>query len=526
MIGRVLKDKYKVYDKVGSGGFATVYVGRNLQTNEIVAIKVLGAQFVQEARYVERFRREAGLAERLQHPNIVRMLDHGIDDGDHFLVMEFVQGLTLDEILKRRGTLSVDETLYYVKQVCAGLDAAHRAGVVHRDIKPANLMISSDGRVKIMDFGIARLDSMVGLTQSGMFMGTPRYISPEMAQGRQADIRSDLYALGLLTYEMLSGAPPFDADNPWAVMRMQIETEALPLTGVRSDIPDWLASIIRRAIAKDPARRFQTPAEMLDALEKHTARPGVQAAVRPPVSASEPDLAGPSRGGRGGRRKLVTILAAAAGLVVIGLVAALAIGLGGGRATPTPAPAATGVANMPNGTPTPLTTSMVAVVVATEAQSAPGDTPSASTGPGDVVVETPMDVVRPAPTDTPLPEPSDTPVPEPTDTPLPEPTETPVPEPTETPVPEPTATPVAPTRAPTVEPEPTAVPTSPPAPTVSGRIAYSAGGTLHVVDAATGGDTMPPIYGMRHPDFRRDGARVLANGEGGARASIVNIDPA
>jgi serine/threonine protein kinase len=145
MIGRVVKGKYKIYDEVGTGGFATVYLGRNMDTNEIVAIKVLSDQFTREPRYVERFRREAELAERLQHPNVVHVFDHGIENGTHFLVMEFVEGLTLDTILERRQRLSVDETLSYIKQTCAGLQAAYEAGVIHRDIKPANLMVTPNG---------------------------------------------------------------------------------------------------------------------------------------------------------------------------------------------------------------------------------------------------------------------------------------------------------------------------------------------------------------------------------------------
>ncbi|HSJ53869.1 MAG TPA: serine/threonine-protein kinase, partial [Anaerolineae bacterium] len=244
MIGRVIKGKYKIYDEIGSGGFATVYLGRNLDTNEIVAIKVLGDQFTREPRYVERFRREAELAERLQHENVVRILDHGVEGGTHFLVMEFVEGLTLDAMLERRGPLPIHDAVSYLKQALAGLQAAHVAGIVHRDVKPANLMITPGGNIKIMDFGIARMESMAGLTQSGMFMGTPRYISPEMARGAGADIRSDLYALGLLTHEMLTGSPPFDADNPWAVLRLQLEEDPAPLRRVRPEVPAWLEAVV------------------------------------------------------------------------------------------------------------------------------------------------------------------------------------------------------------------------------------------------------------------------------------------
>jgi serine/threonine protein kinase len=489
MIGRVVKGKYKIYDEVGSGGFATVYLGRNMDTNEIVAIKVLSQQFTREARYVERFRREAGLAERLQDPNIVRILDHGIENGMHFLVMEFVEGLTLDEIIERKERLTLDEALSYVEQACRGLHAAFRAGVVHRDIKPANLMITPGGKVKIMDFGIARMESMAGLTQSGMFMGTPRYISPEMAKGSGADIRSDLYALGLLTYEMLVGKPPFDADNPWAVLRQQIESDPAPIRQIRPDVPEWLEAIILRAIAKDPAQRFQSPTEMLAALKERTPKPVHVPDQPPPPTSADATFVGAAARKRGASRGLILGLAGAAIVVALGLAAVFVFGIGGGEATATPTP-----------------TSALAQATEDTSTALPTVTPVVL-----VITNTPED------TDTPQPEPTNTsqPIAAPTDTPLPEPTDTPQPEPTDTPQPT-----VPPTQGPTNTPKPTAAPTSPP---VSGRIAYSAGRTLHIVNVANGQDTVPPLGDMRQPDFRRDGAEVIADGLG-SPASPVNIN--
>ncbi|HSJ59173.1 MAG TPA: protein kinase [Anaerolineae bacterium] len=515
MIGRVLKGKYKIYDKVGSGGFATVYLGRNIDTNEIVAIKVLSEQFTEDARYVERFRREASLAERLQHPNIVRILDHGIENSSHFLVMEFVEGLTLEQLIERRGGLPVEEALSYVQQACAGLEAAYQAGIVHRDIKPANLMITPGGTVKIMDFGIARMDAAVGLTQSGVFMGTPRYISPEMARGSGADVRSDLYALGLLTYEMLAGAPPFDGDNPWAVLRQQIEVDPAPLSEVRLDVPAWIEAIIRRAVAKDPARRYQTPGDMLAALHEQNPSPAGLAVARtigpagvPAMPAGRPAgvtrvSAPPQRTRRAPRALLFSLV----------IVAAVGVGvfffLSGqdGDGTPRLTPSTVEVSGPVAGLVTDAPTSTLAPFAT--------DTPSAS----DTSVPEPTATFSPEPTATP--EPSHTPEPVPTDTP--EPTAT-VPASTDTPVPPPADTSAPPTQGPTNTPEPTVAPTSPPPPAVSGRIVYSAGGTLHIVDAATGQDTVSPIPGLRHPDFRRDGAQIIANGEGGARASVLNVD--
>lgn len=510
MIGRVIAGKYKIYDEVGSGGFATVYLGRNMDTNEIVAIKVLGDQFTREPRYVERFRREAALAERLQHPNIVRVLDHGIENGMHYLVMEFVEGLTLDKILERKGRLAVGEVLSYAEQACSALQAAHQAGIVHRDIKPANLMITPAGSVKVMDFGIARQESMSGLTQSGIFMGTPRYISPEMAIGVGADIRSDLYALGLLTYEMLTGFPPFDADNPWAVLRQQIEVEPKPLRRVQPDVPSWLEAVVTRAIAKDPGKRFQTPAEMLSALKEHTATPRPLRADVTEVGAAQPAVVARSPGRQ---QRLVWILAGAAVILILGLVALVVFGLGGGSNTPA---AIVVVSPEASSTPAPSNTAMIVVVT---------DTPTGETESLPVATEAPAEEPTPLVTDTPLPEPTATREIPPTDTPSPTASPTLVPTntaqptqaPTEPPQPVATSTP-----SPSSTPRPADTPTSPPAPAVSGKIVYSVGGNLTVVDVQTK-SILFSVPGMRQPDFRRDGAEILADGLGNP-AGLVNIN--
>ena len=185
MIGQVLKERYRIYDKVGSGGFATVYLGRDLQTNAVVAVKVLKQDYTEDAKFVERFRREADMASRLQHPNVVRTLDYGIEDDIHYLVMEYIQGKTLAEIIHERGPLPVEDALDIAGQTCRALEVAAQVGVVHRDIKPHNIMVALTGEVKVMDFGIARMSTLATLTQSGMFMGTPRYLSPEMAKGER-----------------------------------------------------------------------------------------------------------------------------------------------------------------------------------------------------------------------------------------------------------------------------------------------------------------------------------------------------
>jgi len=266
MIGQVLKSTYRLYDKVGSGGFATVYLGRNLRTNQIVAVKVPREEFAEDPGSVERFRREAQLVQRLDHPNIVRVLDFGAEAGQHYLVMDYIEGKTLAQIIRERGPLPVAETLTYAAQICDALQMAHRAGVVHRDIKPQNLMVTPDGTLKVMDFGVAKLAAMTVLTHSGQSLGTPLYMAPEIASGFPADIRSDIYSLGVVLYEMLSGKVPFEGDSPWAVMRQQIEALPRPLSGLRRDLPARVEAIVAKALAKDPAARYQTPGEMSAAL--------------------------------------------------------------------------------------------------------------------------------------------------------------------------------------------------------------------------------------------------------------------
>lgn len=504
MIGQVIKGTYKLYDEVGSGGFATVYLGRNLATNEIVAIKVLGEQFTREPQYVERFRREARLAERLRHPNIVRVLDHGIERGKHFLVMEFVEGLTLDRIIERKGRLPVEEVLSYLEQACAGLQAAHEAGIVHRDIKPANLMVTPEGTIKIMDFGIARVETMTALTQSGMFMGTPRYISPEVAMGQGVDIRSDLYALGLLTYEMLSGAPPFDAANAWAVLRQQIEIQPAPLRQTRPDVPPWLEAIIMRVIAKDPAKRFQTPAEMLAAIIGRRAAAHEGPDLATPARVVDPTRIGPARDRRKGNKGLVLGLAGAALVVAVGLILLLISSLNGGGDRPTPTVEQVALATS---TLRPTDQIITQVVTSTPGEIVPPVSSPSHTDTPESVAFTPT---SPSPTETPMP-PTHTPEP-----PTPTPTLAPSQMPTTLP---PTNTPKPPTSTPR---PPTSTPDRPPAPAVTGRIAFSVGGNLQVVDLQTK-NTLYTVSGMWQPDFRADGAEILADGLH-SPAAVVNIN--
>ena len=279
MIDQTLKGRYRLYERVGAGSFGSVYLGRDLRTNVVVAVKILHPQHVADPTILKRFRAEAELAHRIHHPNVVQVLDFGREGEQFFLVLEYVQGHTLAEIIQQQGRLSVGQTVQVAAQTLAALEAAYLAGVVHRDIKPQNLMLA-DGLLKVMDFGIAR-DAASGatLTQIGMYVGTPHYMAPEVAQGSEvaqgakATIRSDLYALGVTLYQCLAGRVPFEADSAWGVIHQHINTPPPSLAALRPDAPPELVRVIERALAKRPEERYPTPREMLLALQPFATGP-------------------------------------------------------------------------------------------------------------------------------------------------------------------------------------------------------------------------------------------------------------
>ncbi len=251
---------------------ASVYRARHTLTNQIVAIKVMHAHLAKDATYVERFRREAGMALALHSPNVVQVIAIGEQDGTWFIVMEYVEGKTLQRVLRERGALPVAEALEITNQILNALEAAFYQGIVHRDIKPQNIMIASDGNVKVMDFGIARAAGSMTLTQTGFFIGTPQYVSPEQAQREHIDIRSDLYSMGIVLYEMLMGIVPFDAETPWVVIRMHLDTKPNPMRRMKRHIPSGVEAIVMRALAKKSEQRFQNPSEMKRAVVEQLRR--------------------------------------------------------------------------------------------------------------------------------------------------------------------------------------------------------------------------------------------------------------
>jgi tetratricopeptide (TPR) repeat protein/predicted Ser/Thr protein kinase len=265
VIGEVLSNRYRVLREIGSGGMAWVYLAEDTIENRLVAVKVLYPQYSEDISYIQRFNREAKLAIGLTDPHIVRVLDYGASRDVHYLVMEYIQGRDLREYLEQKGALPYEEALGIVDQVSAALEKAHKQGIVHRDIKPQNLMMTADGTVKVLDFGIARARSLPSLTQSG-FVGSPYYISPEQAMGEEVDIRSDIYSLGIVLYEMLSGRLPFDAKSPWSIISQHIATEPPELVLQEGHLPPQVEQLLKRTLAKRPEDRFQTPTELRQAV--------------------------------------------------------------------------------------------------------------------------------------------------------------------------------------------------------------------------------------------------------------------
>src|SRR5215216_5472939 len=254
----VLLDRYEVGRVLGTGGMAEVFEGRDRLLARRVAIKVLQSQFVRDPSFLIRFKREAQAAASLSHPNIVGVYDTGTEDGTHFIVMEYVDGRTLKEVIRAEGPLYPERAAEICADVCSALVAAHARGLIHRDIKPGNVMLTPDGKVKVMDFGIARATTSETITQTAAVIGTAQYISPEQAQGQTVDYRSDLYSLGCCLYEMLTGTVPFTGATPVAIAYRHVREDPTPPR----------QAICLKAMAKLPDNRYQTAAELHDDLER------------------------------------------------------------------------------------------------------------------------------------------------------------------------------------------------------------------------------------------------------------------
>lgn len=264
----VLGERYRVEARIGSGGMAEVYRGFDTVLNRTVAVKVLLPQFARDAGFVARFRREAQAAARLSHPNIVGVYDTGADGDTQFIVMELIEGRTLAAFLGSGKRPTPEQAIELATRIGNALSAAHAQGIVHRDIKTANVMVTRNGEVKVMDFGIARQQTDVTAPQTSAVLGTPTYLSPEQAQGLPVDARSDIYSLGVVLYEMLTGHPPFTGDSPVAIAYKQVNEAPVPPSQVNPDLPPQLDAVVMKALAKNPANRYQSADEMADDLER------------------------------------------------------------------------------------------------------------------------------------------------------------------------------------------------------------------------------------------------------------------
>ncbi|MFD8556739.1 Stk1 family PASTA domain-containing Ser/Thr kinase [Streptosporangium canum] len=265
---RRLGDRYELDGVVGRGGMAEVYRARDIRLDRIVAIKTLRADLARDHIFQARFRREAQSAASLNHPSIVAVYDTGEDVAGSapvpYIVMEYVDGRTLRDLLRADRRLLPERAAELVDGILRALDYSHRGGIVHRDIKPANIMITNNGDVKVMDFGIARAmaDSAATMTQTAQVIGTAQYLSPEQARGERVDARSDIYSTGCVLYELLTGQPPFTGDSPVAIAYQHVREDPIPPSQIDPEIPKWADAIVLKAMAKDPAHRYQSAGEM------------------------------------------------------------------------------------------------------------------------------------------------------------------------------------------------------------------------------------------------------------------------
>jgi serine/threonine-protein kinase len=265
---RLLGGRYELDGIVGRGGMAEVFRARDIRLDRVVAVKTLRDDLARDATFQARFRREAQSAASLNHPSIVAVYDTGEDMSEPsyvpYIVMEYVDGRTLRDLLRDDRRLLPERALEITDGVLRALDYSHRSGIVHRDIKPGNVMLTRNGEVKVMDFGIARAvsDAQATMTQTAQVIGTAQYLSPEQARGERVDARSDLYSTGCLLYELLTGRPPFLGDSPVAIAYQHVRENPVPPSHLDPEIPAWADSIVLRAMAKDPAQRYQSAADM------------------------------------------------------------------------------------------------------------------------------------------------------------------------------------------------------------------------------------------------------------------------
>jgi beta-lactam-binding protein with PASTA domain/predicted Ser/Thr protein kinase len=294
LIDTLFDGRYRIQRKLGAGGMADVYLAEDQELGRRVAIKILNSRHGNDDQFIERFRREAKNAAALNHPNIVSIYDRGEAEDTYYIAMEFLDGRTLKELIVGRGAAPINVAIEYARQILSALRFAHRHGIVHRDIKPHNVLVDGEGRVKVTDFGIARAGTSQ-MTETGSIVGTAQYLSPEQAKGGEVDPRSDLYSLGIVLYELLTGKTPFEGDTPVEIAMKHLSTAPKPPSKLRPDIPPELDMVVLRALAKNPDDRYQSADEMEADLDRVARGARVSAATvdtatqvlrRPPAAAA------------------------------------------------------------------------------------------------------------------------------------------------------------------------------------------------------------------------------------------------
>lgn len=274
-IGKKLEGRYEILELIGFGGMAVVYKAHDLLENRFVAVKILKNEYLQSDDFKRRFRNESKAIALLSHPNVVKILDVNFSDNIQYIAMEYIDGITLKEYIEQQGSVKWKEAVHFTVQILRALQHAHDNGIVHRDVKPQNVMLLQDGTIKVMDFGIARFARESGKTMTDKAIGSVHYISPEQAKGDNTDEKTDIYAVGVILYEMLTGKVPFDGDTPISIALKQMQIDPPIPSSINPDIPIGLEEIILRAMQKDPLLRYQTAAEMLRDIDEFKRNPSV-----------------------------------------------------------------------------------------------------------------------------------------------------------------------------------------------------------------------------------------------------------
>ena len=364
MSNKVLAGRYELFERIGEGGMSVVYKAKDKLLNRFVAIKILKPQFINDSKFIDSFRRESQAAASLSHPNIVNIYDVGREGNIHYIVMELIEGKTLSDYIKEQGAMSYPKVIALSKQIAAALSFAHKNHIIHRDVKPHNIMITPNGTAKITDFGIAKaVNAATIVDNTDGIIGSVHYFSPEQARGGYVDEKSDIYSLGIVMYEMLTGQVPFDGDNPVNIALMHINGEMIPPSKLVDGVPPALEHIIRKCTDKYPINRYASADELIEALNNLEFVGSVvgdsvlmggatgtmnNAAGNGPIAETdyddgedyddedEDDKNGKKKGMDKKKKRLIIIIAAAAAAIVAGLAIAFALGAFGGEEIETP----------------------------------------------------------------------------------------------------------------------------------------------------------------------------------------------